>query len=144
MYFGVDYYPEHWVYPYGGSADAPESRWERDIELMLDAGVNVVRMGEFAWALYEPEEGKFGCDWAAWLEAKYGTIERLNEFMGGRFWAQTVTAWDQVPMPMVAPTVHNPALIVDWQRFCSDTIVAYARMQVSLLHEITPDIPVTH
>src|SRR2546423_100765 len=62
MYFGVDYYPEHWVYPYGGSAEAPESRWERGIELMLEAGVNVVRMGEVAWGLYEPEGGKFGFD----------------------------------------------------------------------------------
>src|SRR5258708_1481312 len=49
-----------------------------------------------------------------------------------------------VPMPMIAPTLHNPALVVDWQRFCSDTILAYARMQIGLLHEITPGIPVTH
>ena len=63
MYFGVDYYPEHWVYPYAGTPEAPESRWETDIQLMLEAGVNVVRMGEFAWGLYEPEEGKFDFDW---------------------------------------------------------------------------------
>ena len=30
---------------------------------MLEAGVNVVRMGEFAWGLYEPEEGQFNFDW---------------------------------------------------------------------------------
>ena len=58
MYFGVDYHPEHWVYPYDGTPEAPESRWERDVELMVQAGVNVVRMGEFAWGCYEPEEGK--------------------------------------------------------------------------------------
>src|SRR4030095_12655682 len=46
-------------------------------------------------------------------------------------------------MPMRAPTIHNPALVVDWKRFCSDTIVAYARMQADLLKELTPDIPVT-
>ena len=63
MYFGVDYYPEHWVYPYDGTPEHPEARWERDIELMLEAGVNVVRMGEFAWGLYEPEEGKYDFDW---------------------------------------------------------------------------------
>jgi beta-galactosidase len=44
---------------------------------------------------------------------------------------------------MRAPTIHNPALVVDWKRFCSDTIVAYARMQADLLKELTPDIPVT-
>src|SRR5947207_6018801 len=63
MYFGVDYYPEHWVFPYGGTAEDPEARWRRDIELMTEAGVNVVRMGEFAWGLFEPEEGRFDFDW---------------------------------------------------------------------------------
>jgi hypothetical protein len=37
MYFGVDYYPEHWVYPYGGSADNPEATWEKDAEMMASA-----------------------------------------------------------------------------------------------------------
>lgn len=50
---GVDYYPEHW----------PESRWEQDARLMADAGLSLVRMGEFAWALFEPEPGRFDFDW---------------------------------------------------------------------------------
>ena len=37
MYFGVDYHPEHWVYPYAGSPENPEARWQRDIELMVEA-----------------------------------------------------------------------------------------------------------
>ncbi len=251
MHFGVDYYPEHWVYPYGGSAEEPESRWERDVELMVEAGINVVRMGEFAWGLYEREEGKFDfgwmrrcmdlmaqadikvvlgtptaappvwlckkhpeilpvdahglkrqegtrraycmnsdvywdysqkiirataaalghhsqliawqidnglgahsteasfneetrLDWHAWLKAKYESIDRLNDMLGLRFWGQVVTEWEHVPMPMAAPADHNPSLVVDWMRFCSDTIVAYAKMQADLLHELTPSIPVTH
>ena len=63
MYFGVDYYPEQWVYPYAGTADKPESRWAEDAELMLAAGVNVVRMGEFSWGICEPEEGKYDFGW---------------------------------------------------------------------------------
>jgi len=50
MYFGVDYYPEQWVFPYGGTAENPEAQWEQDAELMVRAGVNVVRMGDFTWA----------------------------------------------------------------------------------------------
>ena len=38
MYFGVDYHPEHWVYPYAGTAELPESRWATDVDLMVDAG----------------------------------------------------------------------------------------------------------
>ena len=47
-------------------------------------------------------------------------------------------------MPMTAPTPHNPALIMDWLRFSSDTLVAYVRMQADLLHELTPSLPVTN
>ena len=78
-----------------------------------------------------------------WLEAKYETIERLNELMGLRHWGQVVTSWNQVPMPMAAPTVHNPALVLDWCRFCSDTIVQFVKMQADLLHQLTPKCPVT-
>jgi len=53
MYFGVCYYPEHW----------PEEQWESDVELMKDAGFNVVRMGEFAWTRIESEEGQFDFEW---------------------------------------------------------------------------------
>src|SRR6478736_8314841 len=63
MYFGVDYHPEHWVYPYAGTPEQPESRWERDAELMAQAGMNVVRMGEFTWGLCEREEGKYDFAW---------------------------------------------------------------------------------
>lgn len=53
MRIGVDYYPEHW----------DKSRWKTDIELMAKAGIEVVRIGEFAWSLYEPEEGRFEFAW---------------------------------------------------------------------------------
>ena len=63
MYFGVDYHPEHWVYPFAGTLENPEERWARDIELMAAAHVNVVRIGEFAWGLCEREEGKYDFSW---------------------------------------------------------------------------------
>ncbi len=63
MYFGVDYHPEQWVYPYGGTKEKPESAWERDAELMQKAGINVVRIGEFIWGLCEPEDGKYDFGW---------------------------------------------------------------------------------
>jgi len=53
MYIGVDYYPEHW----------PQERWEYDIQLMKEAGFNVVRLAEFSWILLEPREGYFEFDW---------------------------------------------------------------------------------
>ena len=43
-------------------------------------------------------------DWHGWLEAKYETVERLNQLMGLRHWGQVVSSFKEVPMPMVAPT----------------------------------------
>ena len=63
MYFGADYYPEHWVFPFDGTAEEPESRWEQDAQLMAHAGMNVVRMGEFSWGLCEREDGKYDFAW---------------------------------------------------------------------------------
>jgi beta-galactosidase len=251
MHLGTAYYPEHWVHPYAGTPEDPESRWDEDAALMVSAGLSVVRMGEFCWGLYEPEEGKYDfawmrramdvmgrhglqvilgtptaappvwltqkhpeilpvdqcgvamregtrkaycmnsdlywayCrkiitalaktlgdhrnlvgwqvdnglgahdtessfneetrrEWHGWLKQKYQTVDRLNEFLGLRFWGQMVTDWEQVPMPMRAPAIHNPALVVDWMRFSSDTIVAFTRMQIDILHEHCPGKPVTN
>ncbi|WP_269523285.1 beta-galactosidase [Coraliomargarita parva] len=47
--FGAPYYPEHW--------NEAERRLDR--ERMQTAGVNVVRMAEFAWDCVEPEPGVF-------------------------------------------------------------------------------------
>jgi beta-galactosidase len=250
MYFGVDYHPEQWVFPCGGTREKPELQWEKDVEMMLKGGINVVRIGEFVWGLCEPEEGKYdfgwmkrvmdlmqkagikvalctptaappvwlakahpeilpvdefgrvkhegtrrACclnsdvfwdysrkivsqlagalgqhpaliawqvdngiggnfteeafnedtrrDWHLWLEAKYETVEKLNQCMGLRHWGQIVTRFHDVPMPRHAPAVHNPALLLDWRRFCSDTIVQYVKMQADLLRKATPEIPLT-
>jgi beta-galactosidase len=50
---GVDYYPEHW----------DKDRWKTDAEMMVNANIKVVRIGEFAWSLYEPEEDRFEFTW---------------------------------------------------------------------------------
>ena len=46
---GVCYYPEQW----------DESLWEDDLTRMLAAGIETVRVFEFAWTVAEPEEGHY-------------------------------------------------------------------------------------
>ncbi|MFB3923729.1 MAG: beta-galactosidase [Terriglobia bacterium] len=91
--YGVDYYPEHW----------PESQWEKDATMMQAAGMNFVRLAEFAWVKMEPVEGQFDFAWLdraikvlnaqgikvilgtptasppAWLYAKYPDIAAMDE-----------------------------------------------------------------
>jgi beta-galactosidase len=62
--YGVSYYPEQ----------TPENEWEDDFRKMAELGFNTVRMGEFAWAIFEPAEGQYHFEWmdkAIDLAAKY-------------------------------------------------------------------------
>jgi beta-galactosidase len=47
--YGGDYNPEQW----------PEEVWAEDVRLMREAGVNMVSVNIFAWALLEPSEGTY-------------------------------------------------------------------------------------
>ncbi|MGB6746202.1 MAG: beta-galactosidase, partial [Terracidiphilus sp.] len=55
LLLGAAWYPEQW----------PESRWDADLQLMEDAHLHVVRVGEFAWSNLEPSEGHYNLDWLA-------------------------------------------------------------------------------
>ncbi|HEX3021960.1 MAG TPA: beta-galactosidase [Lachnospiraceae bacterium] len=53
MKIGVIYYPEHW----------DRNMWETDADLMVETGVKIVRLAEFAWCRLEPSEGNYTFDW---------------------------------------------------------------------------------
>ncbi len=93
LLLGTAWYPEQW----------PESRWDADLTLMQQAGVRMVRVGEFAWSRMEPSEGRYDLDWLdravaaagkhgiytvvgtptaappAWLTQKYPETLRMEE-----------------------------------------------------------------
>ncbi|MFC9324895.1 beta-galactosidase [Kitasatospora sp. NPDC057015] len=51
--FGGDYNPEQW----------PEEVWQEDVRLMREAGVTMVSVGIFSWALLETERGSYDFGW---------------------------------------------------------------------------------
>ncbi|MEU7908045.1 beta-galactosidase [Actinoplanes sp. NPDC049118] len=51
--YGGDYNPEQW----------PEEVWTEDVSLMREAGVNLVSVGIFAWAMLEPAPGEYEFGW---------------------------------------------------------------------------------
>ena len=53
MKTGVCYYPEHW----------PEERWVTDAKHMRQIGLQVIRIGEFAWSRLEDKDGNLSFDW---------------------------------------------------------------------------------
>ena len=53
FYIGAAYYPELWE----------KEEIGRDIARCKEAGVNVLRIGEFSWSELEPREGEYRLDW---------------------------------------------------------------------------------
>lgn len=50
---GTCYYPEHW----------PRAQWQEDAQRMVDLGLTWVRIGEFSWAVIEPQPGELHWQW---------------------------------------------------------------------------------
>lgn len=61
-YFGAAYYPEDW----------PLEQIDADIALMKKAGMNVMRIAEFAWSRLEPREGQYDFSWLHTVVDKLG------------------------------------------------------------------------
>lgn len=239
---GVAYYPEHW----------PPSRWADDIRLMQEAGIEVVRLAEFAWAQLEPAPGRFDFSWLdniieqivaagmqvilctptaappawmverypdmlpvdeqgrrrrfgsrrhvcpnhpafleearrvtqalaerygkhpavvgwqldnevgggrsarcycpnceaafrRWLQARYGSLEQLNEAWGTAFWSQVYSHWEQIRAPILTVSLRNPSQVLDYYRFASDSWIAFLRAQAEVLRQVIPaDRFITH
>lgn len=60
--YGAAYYSEY----------MPYERLDKDVAMMKAAGLNVVRMGESTWSLWEPEDGRF----------EYAWMDRVVDAMG--------------------------------------------------------------
>lgn len=63
LYHGACYYPELW----------DEKEIDTDIAKMKECGINLIRIGEFAWSVYEPRENEFHFDFFK------SVIQRFNE-----------------------------------------------------------------
>jgi len=237
--YGGDYNPEQW----------PEHVWVEDVALMREAGVNLVSVGIFAWALLEPTEGTFTFDWLdrvldllhgagirvdlatptaappawfahrhpgsrpvtregrvlgaggrqgfcpnsaeyaraavriteelgrrygrhpalalwhvhnefagvnahcycdtcaaafrGWLRERHGDLDTLNAAWGTSFWGQRYGSFGQIEPPRVAGTAVNPALQLDYLRFCSDAHLANYQRERDVLRALSPGVPIT-
>ncbi|MHB1484715.1 MAG: beta-galactosidase [Saccharofermentanales bacterium] len=239
LYYGAAYYPELW----------DEKTIVQDIRHMKELGINVVRMGEFAWAKMEPEEDKidisffvdiikrineesiktiictptptppiwlsyrhpermfinkegvvmshgarqhcctnndyfvkrteiivselakavgmqdgvigwqidneFKChvaecfceqcenQWHEWLKKEYKDIARLNDLWGTEIWSEKYSGFEQVPMPVATPFLHNASLSQAYIRFSREKINDYCRLQIDIIKKYS-DRPITH
>lgn len=241
MQLGVCYYPEQW----------PRAWWPDDARRMVETGIALVRIGEFAWSRIEPEPGRLDWEWLdaavenlhtaglkvvmctptatppkwlvdrmpdmvavdasgrprkfgsrrhycfshegyraecariveavarrygdhpavtawqtdneygchdttisysaaaserfrLWLARRYGDIATLNAAWGGVFWSQDYRAFDEIDPPNLTVTEANPSHRLDYNRFASDEVVSFNRLQVDILRRHSPGRDITH
>ena len=246
LYVGANYHPH----------DSPPQVWARDIKLMQDGGIRVVRMGHLAWDSFEPRDGQFDFAWfdqvmdqmhasgikvildlavrpaplwlhtahpsvnvtdvngvpqypnhryyedvgdpvyqryalrfaetvvrhyakhpallafgldnepgdgrisysagararfIAWLRAKYGTVEKLNEAWAGQRWSRRIGEWNEVGFPVSAGVpgapertlVGSPERRLDFRRFVSDEVAGFFGQLLDLVKAEAPGMLTT-
>jgi beta-galactosidase len=79
-----------------------------------------------------------------WLKEKYGKLDRLNQRWGTRFWSQHYSDWEQVDLPFPSPSFHNPALVLDYKRFISDSVTSFMDEQIEIIRRQRPKDFITH
>lgn len=90
MKLGAPYYPEH----------VDPALWRDDARRMTEAGLRIVRVGEFAWSRYEPRRGEL--DWG-WLDEAIGILadEGLEIVLG------TPTATPPIWLALERPDIRS-------------------------------------
>lgn len=85
-----------------------------------------------------------------YLEEKYGDIGRLNQAYGTVFWSQTYNSFGEVGIPKAGACYdcchdtqgQNPSLLLDYDRFCSDSVIDFTKEQAGVIRACS-DKPVT-
>ena len=66
-----------------------------------------------------------------WLRQKYGAIANLNQHWATAYWSQTYDNFEEIP---ARQDNENPALLLEWKRFVSDSWKSYSENQISAIH----------
>ena len=87
--FGVAYYPEY----------HQSERVNTDLDLMVAAGITVIRVGESVWSTWEPRDGEFDLEWLSpILDAAHE--RKIQVILGTPTYA--IPPWLQLAYPEVA------------------------------------------
>lgn len=80
----------------------------------------------------------------SWLKKRYDNdLDKLNEAYWSAFWSHTFTDWSQIEPPAAHGEQEMHGLLVDWKRFFTDNMIDFMNNEISVLKDISPEVPVT-
>lgn len=74
-----------------------------------------------------------------WLRDQYHSLDALNQAWGTVFWSNTYTDFSQIPVPLPSGAPHNPALVLDYNRYQSYANVSFLQEQLTMLRSACPN-----
>lgn len=79
-----------------------------------------------------------------WLEARYGTVAKLNTDWGNVFWSMEYRSFGEIDLPNLTVTEASPIHRLDFQRFSSDQVVAFNARQCKIIRAHSPGRTILH
>jgi beta-galactosidase len=77
-----------------------------------------------------------------YLAAKFDSLDALNHHWSTRYWSQTYSAWEQIPIPIGS---HNPGLMLAFKQFVTESYRQFQQLQLDVLRpHLQPNVWVTH
>ena len=70
-----------------------------------------------------------------YLAEKFQTLDAINENWTTRYWSQSYSSWDQIPIPKPG---HNPGLMLSFQQFVTHSYKKYQKIQADILRVHIP------
>lgn len=100
------------------------------------------------WHISNEYNGECHCElcqraFRAWLKARYGTVERLNDAWWTAFWSHPFNSFDEIESPAPHGETSLHGLTLSWKRFVTDQTVDFLRAEIEPLRRLTPQVPVT-
>ena len=71
--------------------------------------------------------------WHQWLAAHYKNIADLNQRWSTAYWSQTYDTFDEIPFRSKG---ENPALLLDYKHFVTDTWTSYVQNQIDVIRPL--------
>lgn len=79
-----------------------------------------------------------------WLKDRYGTAAALNEAWGNVFWSMEYRDFAEVDLPTGTVTESNPSHRADFDRYSSDQVRAFNRVQAEIIRAYSPGRDILH
>ncbi len=96
---------------------------------------------EFGERCYCPICGE---EFRNWLRRRYESLDDLNQKWGTEVWSHHYSSWSEIPIPFTTGNAPNPGLALDYNRFVSDSYLAFQQAQIDVLRKMCPRHLITH